>query len=154
MRAVTALEVEERRAGGRLPQRHVLRHRERRHEHEVLVDHADAGLMASAGERSIEPSSVDDDLPLVRLVQPVELPHESALARPVLPEQGMHLPGLHVEADLRVGPHAGEALDDVPHLDVREECVGRCSGISVMRNLRKSRGQGRRASARRRALRT
>ena len=38
------LEVQQRLARRTQPQRHILRHGQGRHEHEMLVDHADAGL--------------------------------------------------------------------------------------------------------------
>ena len=74
--------------------------------------------MASAGEWNDMRLAVDDDLAFVRLVQAVELPHQGALAGAVFAQQGMHFPGVHVEADVGVGQHAREALDDVAHLHV------------------------------------
>src|SRR5208337_4032706 len=53
-----------------------------------------------------------------RLVQAVELPHQGALSRDILTEQGMHLSRLHVETDLGVGHYAGKALHDIAHLRV------------------------------------
>ena len=67
---------------------------EHRHEHEVLVDHADAGgdRVARAAER--DRLAVDQDLALVGLVEAVQDVHQRGLAGAVLAEQGEDLAGL------------------------------------------------------------
>ncbi len=112
------LQVQERAAGRALAQGDILRHGHGRHEHEVLVDHPDACPDCIRRGTKDELPAVDEDLPFVRLVQAVELPHQGALSRAVLPEQGVHFPRLDVEADLGIGHHAGKALHDVAHLRV------------------------------------
>ena len=83
----------------------------------MLMDHAYARANRVGGRTELEASAVDDDLALVGLVHAVELAHQRALAGPVLSEKGVHLTGIHVEADLRIGLHSREAFDDVQHLD-------------------------------------
>ncbi len=87
-------------------------------EHEVLVDHADAGSDRIRGRMEAEGKSVYDDLALVGLVHSIELAHERALACAVLAEEGVNLPRRDVEADIGIGADAREALDDVAHLNL------------------------------------
>ena len=120
--AVRLLAVEEDAVGHRLlAEEDVLGDGEHRHEHEVLVDHADA-----AGDRVGRPvdrdgRAVEQDLALVRDGQPVQDVHEGRLAGAVLAEQGVDLAGPQVEADVVVGEHAGIAFRDPPHLERRHE---------------------------------
>ena len=92
----------------------VLGHGEHRDEHEVLVHHADAGghgvARAAEGDRLV----VDEDLALVRLVEPVEDVHQGGLAGAVLAEQGVDLARLDDEVDRVVGRERAEALGDRP----------------------------------------
>jgi hypothetical protein len=53
------------------------------------------------------------------VVEPVEDVHERRLAGAVLAEQRVHLAGGHVEVDVVVGQHAGEALGDPAKLQNR-----------------------------------
>ena len=87
-------------------------------EHEVLVDHADAGRDGVARAAEVTGVVVDQDLALVRLVEAVEDVHEGRLAGAVLAEQGEDLAGLHDEIDALVGDDAGEALGDPPQLQL------------------------------------
>ena len=89
----------------------------------MLVDHADAGPDGIGRRMEGMRLAVDDDLAFVRLVQAVELAHQRALAGAILAQQGVHLAGVHVEANLGIGQHAREALDDVAHLDVLDAVV-------------------------------
>ena len=70
-------------------ERDILGDGECRHEHEVLMDHPDAALDRVVGRRDLNRLTVQEDLPLIGLVQPVEDLHECALARPVLAEEGV-----------------------------------------------------------------
>ena len=78
------LHVEDARTAANLAAQHdVLRDGEVVHEHEVLMDHADAVRDSVIGAVDLDGLSVDADLPLVSLVQAVEYVHERALARTV-----------------------------------------------------------------------
>ena len=91
---------------------------EDRHEHEVLVDHADAGRDRITGPVELDRLAVDQDLALVRRVEAVQDVHEGGLAGAVLAEQAEDLAGLHDEVDPLVGDDAGEALGDPPQLEL------------------------------------
>jgi hypothetical protein len=82
------------------------------HEHEVLVDHADArgDRLGRVTERP--DLLVDDDLALVGPVEAREDVHEGGLARPVLAEEGEDLAAIHLDADVIVGQDPGELLRD------------------------------------------
>ena len=95
----------------------VLGHGHHRDEHEVLVHHPDPALDRVLGRRERRLLPVEEDLPRVRVVEPVEDVHQRRLAGAVLAEQRMHLAGGDVEVDVVVGEHAGEALGDPAELE-------------------------------------
>ena len=70
---------------------HVLGHGERRDEPEVLVHHADPGVERVARRVELDRLAVEQDLALVRPVEPGEDVRERALAGAVLAEQRVHL---------------------------------------------------------------
>ena len=78
----------------------------RRDQREVLMDHPEAGRdrIPRGAERHRPP--VEEDLPGIGLVQPVEDVHQRALPGAVLAEQGMDLAGREVEVDAVVGDDA------------------------------------------------
>ena len=73
--------------------------------------------IASRGEPIWTGSPRRTDLALVGLEQPVEDVHERGLARPVLPEQGVHLAAAQVEIDAVVRGECAEALGDALQLE-------------------------------------
>ena len=88
-----------------------------RDEHEVLVHHPEPRLDRVLGRSEGDGLPADEDLALVGLVEPVQDVHEGRLARAVLAEERVHLAAREVEADVVVGEHAGELLDDPAHLE-------------------------------------
>ena len=68
--------------------------------------------IAAFGEPSVTRLAVDQDLALVRLVEPVEDVHQRRLAGAVLAEQRVHLALAQVEVDAVVRDDAGEPLRD------------------------------------------
>jgi hypothetical protein len=88
------------------------------HEHEVLVDHPDAGRDRVTRAVELQGRPVDDDLALVGTVEPVQDVHQGRLAGPVLPEEPVDLPRLHEEVHVVVGDHAGEPLGDPTKLEL------------------------------------
>ena len=74
-------------------QDHVLGDGEVRNQHEVLVDHADAGRdrIGWRGEHHI--ATIEADRPAVGSIHPVEDAHQGRLARPVFADQGDDLTG-------------------------------------------------------------
>ena len=99
-------------AGGLVAEHDVLGDGEDGDEHEVLVDHADAGGHRVTGPGEVLHLAVELDLALVGLVEAVEHVHQGRLAGTVLAEQAVDLAGLDGEGDRVVGHHAAEALGD------------------------------------------
>ena len=92
---------------------------EDRDEHEVLVDHADAGRDRVARTAELRPALSSMRIsPSSGGVEPVEDVHEGRLARAVLAEQAEDLAGLHDEIDPLIGHDPGEALGDPPQLEL------------------------------------
>ena len=93
-------------------QHHVLGDREHGNQHEVLVHHADPrpdGIArALEGDRLV----IQQDLPVVGVVEPVEHVHQRALAGAVLPEQGVDLTLLDHQVDVVVGHQGTKGLGD------------------------------------------
>ena len=83
------------------------------HEHEVLVDHADAQVDGLAGALDVDGRAVDEDLAGVGGEQPVGDVHQRRLAGAVLAEQGDDLAAVNVERDVVVREDARESLGDV-----------------------------------------
>ncbi len=89
-------------------ERDVLRDREHRHQHEVLVHHADAGRDRVLRRAEARRLAVYVYLALVGLGQPVQDVHQGGLPRPVLAEQGVDLPRGNRKADPVVGDEGAE----------------------------------------------
>ena len=84
----------------------------RLHQHEVLIDHADARPDGVAGGAEHAGLAIHQDFSRVRAVMPGQNGHKGALARAVLAEQGLDPPRMDIQADLPVGPHRPENLGD------------------------------------------
>ena len=95
-----------------MPQHDVLGDGEDGDEHEVLVDHADAGRHRVAGAVELLHRAVEKDLPLIGLVQAVQDVHERRLARPVLTEEAVDLSRLDHEVDVVVRDEGAEPFGD------------------------------------------
>ena len=97
------------------PQRHVFRDGQLRHEHEVLVDHADAGADGLGRRTEYLLLSVDVYFAFVGPVETVQHPHQRALARAVLAEKCVYFSRCYVKRDVGVCHDAGETLGDAAH---------------------------------------
>ena len=93
----------------------VLGHREGLDEAKMLVHHADAGVERIARRVEAHRLAVQLDSALVGPVETGEDVRERRLAGAVLAEQGVHLAGGRLEADVVVRDHAWEALRDPEH---------------------------------------
>ena len=115
-----------------LAQDDVLQHAEGRHQHEVLVHHADApgdGVpRVLDGHRLVAQA----DGAGVRPVQAVEDLHQGGLARAVLAHQGVDFAGGEVEGDLVVGPHSREHLGDPVHFQQRHGVLSKKAGRRIV----------------------
>ena len=118
---VRLVPVKERPAGHRFrAEDDVLGDRQHRHEHEVLVDHADAASDGIRWPRDIDGLAVEQDLALVGTRQPVQDVHEGRLAGAVLAKQGVDLSAPYIQAYVVIGDDAGIALGNAAHLQSRE----------------------------------
>ena len=98
------------------------------HQHEMLVNHADAGP-----DRILRPAdspllAVDQDLPAVGLIVAVEDIHQRRLAGTVLAHDAVDGAGGDAEVDVAVGLDGAEALADATQLDRRRLRARRCCG--------------------------
>ena len=82
----------------------------------MLVHHADTRRNRVARALERHGLAVDEDLPLVGGVHPVQDVHERGLARAVLPEQGMNMSLLDRDIDRVVGDEGAKPLRDPPQL--------------------------------------
>ncbi len=123
---VGLLAIEEERPGHRLVAEHdVLGDGQHRHQHEMLVDHADATLDGIRRAGQVDLGPIEKDLPLVRSCETVEDVHECRLAGAVLAEQRVDLTWPHFQVDGVVGDDARIALRDAEHLERRcANCLG------------------------------
>ena len=72
------------------PQHHVLQHRERLHQHEVLMHHPDPRRQRVLRRPERHRSPPHEHLAPIRPVIPVQDPHQRRLPRPVLPHDPMN----------------------------------------------------------------
>ena len=109
---------EQRRARRGLPEHQVLGDRERRHQHEILMHHAEAVADRVVRRAEAHHLPAQPDLPVVRAVQAVEDAHQRRLAGAVLAEQRQDLALPQLEVDRIVGERApGKPLGDAAQLD-------------------------------------
>ena len=98
-------------------QQHVLQHRERLHQHEVLVHHADAGGDGVRGTGEFGRAPVDLDAPRVRPIQAIQDAHQGRLAGAVLADDAVDRPLRHLQRDVAVGANRPEPLVDATQCD-------------------------------------
>ena len=94
----------------------ILRRRERRHEHEVLVHHADAKLYRPSGAELVQLSAAYEHLPVRRLVYAVENVHQRGFPRAVLPDERKHLTAPYVQRYVVICENAGKFHAHMPEL--------------------------------------
>ena len=100
---------------GRCTDDHVLDHRHRRNQLEVLVHHADTGRNGVAGRMELQSLAVEGHSPLIGPVNAVEDVGERGLAGAVLSQHAVDLASPDVYRDGVVGDHPGEALGNAIH---------------------------------------
>ena len=103
---------------------------ERLDQPEMLVHHADPGVQRIGRRVEVHGTAVEQDLALVRPVEPGQDVRQRALAGPVLAEERMHLARRRLEIDAVVGDNAREALRDPAHRDGGER--GDADGASPL----------------------
>ena len=81
-----------------------------RHQHEMLVNHADAQSQGVPGAGQADRLAGHQDPAAVGMIKPRQDVHQGALPRPVFPQQGVDFPGQDLEGDLVEGNHAGKCF--------------------------------------------
>ncbi len=82
-----------------LTKEHVLSHRQRRYQAQILVDDGDAGVDRLLGRELRMDMLVDSDLARVRLYRSGQAADQRGFSGAVRPKQGMHLAGVDLEVD-------------------------------------------------------
>ena len=95
----------------------VLEHAERRHQHEMLMHHADAVADRLARGADAHGLAVDADFAGVGFVEAVEDRHQRRFAGAVLADDAVDDAALDDEIDVLVGVNRAEALVDADQLD-------------------------------------
>ena len=106
------------RLGGFVAENNVLRDRENRYQHEVLVNHADPCINRISRGIHHQGLVVDEHLAGRRGVQPGEDVHQRRLAGAVLTEERDSLALRHREVHIIIGEHTRELLGDPTHLEL------------------------------------
>jgi hypothetical protein len=111
-------------------QPHVLGHRERVEQAEVLEHHGDAERARLLRVAHLHRLAVEVHVALVGLDGAVDDLHQRGLAGAVLAQHRMHLAGLHGERDAVVGHHGRVSLGDARQLQPRRRAgSGRRCGV-------------------------
>ena len=105
---------------------HVFEHGERRHQHEVLMHHADAVADRLARGADSDRLAVDADLACVGFVEAVEDRHQRRFAGAVLADDAVDDSALDDEIDVVVGVNRAEALVDADEFDGGRRLHGHC----------------------------
>jgi hypothetical protein len=134
--ALGAGSVEQGAAAGLGAERDVLGDRERRDQHEMLVDHADAGGDRVARGAEVERAAPDPDHAARRAVEAVSQVHQGALAGAVLADDRDDLARGDRERDIIAGDARDRIAEDLREPDELER-----------RRLARVRGGGRRRPA-------
>ena len=118
-------------ARARPAQHDVLDYAHRFDQHEMLVDHRDAGRHRFGGPVAGERAAAKNDFARVRRRHAEQHFHQGALARAVLAEQAEDLARSHFEIDAVVRAHGAEAADDPSHFQKRGHQMSRLAGSAT-----------------------
>ena len=101
--------------GGGESQGHIFGDRQRGHQHEMLVDHADTVGYGIRRRGQPNGPAIQANLSGIGLVETVKDLHQGALAGPVLPEKRVDFSRHQVEIHPIVGNHARKGFSDGAH---------------------------------------
>ena len=99
---------------------HILDDAEHRHQHEMLMHHADPAGDAVAGAGERHRLAINEDVAGIGAVEPGQDVHQGGFAGPVLTKKAKHLAGADVQVDILVRLHRAETLADAAQLDIHE----------------------------------
>ena len=109
----------------------VLEQSQLRHQHELLVHHADAAGEGLGRTGEGDGALVDDDGALVRPVDPLEETHQRRFAGAIAADDGVTVPRCHREVDMVVGDEGAEAARDAARAEAdRRRAAGSARGIA------------------------
>jgi len=151
---------------GQVAREEVLQAAQTREQADVLMNHRDSQTSGGVGIEVRDRAARQADLAFIRCIQPRQDLDQRGLARPVLADQRVNLPGAHVQAHVAERLDAGEGLAEardlenggqcdtpVPRATVDSECREpvRCSPRGALRGRAPSRrGESHRHPARNR----
>ena len=101
------------------PEQDVLGDGHLRDQAQLLVDQGDPGFERSLGAAHLQWLAIDEDGALGRLEDPRQHPHQGRLARAVLADDRVDLPGQDLDVDAIHSNGTAEALDELAPLDDR-----------------------------------
>ncbi len=96
---------------------HVFEHGERRHQHEVLMHHADAMADGLARGTDSDRLAVDTDFACVGFIEAVENRHQRRFTSPILTHDSVDDSAFDDQVDIIVGVDRAEALINADELD-------------------------------------
>ena len=99
-----------------VPEHDVLDRVQRRHEIELLIDHADAQPLGRAGRVDANDASIDEDPAGIGRLRAGQNLHERRLAGAVLTDQRQHFAGIELQRNVIQRPHPGKRFPDAAHL--------------------------------------
>jgi len=84
---------------------------------EVLVNHTNMIVKRNTRRRYSDRTTIEADLPFIRLIQTIQDPHQRRLAGAVFPKKAMNLSPAHRKVDAVIGNNPRKALDDAMQLN-------------------------------------
>ena len=79
----------------------------------MLMDHANAKVDRIGGRTDLHRLPVEQDLPLIRLIKPVEDVHQGRFAGAIFTKQGVDFTSFNVKIDMIGGQYTGKALNNI-----------------------------------------
>lgn len=107
-------------------QHYVFKHTEVINQHEMLMDHTDAGIDCISRTVDADRRTVDMDRATVGMVEAVEYAHQGGLAGPVLTYDAMDGATSNLQIDIAISFNRTEALGNAFQLDGISAIAGIC----------------------------
>ncbi len=135
------IQIQERATAGGQPQRDIFGHRERIHQHKMLVDHTDAQVNGGCGRSDGYGAAIEPDLAAVGRIETIENLHQRGFARAVFAQQRVNLATAHIKINGMGGQHARESLCNPGHFQMvnrwttggeKHWCCHGCEGYWVV----------------------
>lgn len=105
---------------GDVPQNDIPQYGLFRHQHKVLMDHADSQTDGILGGVDFTLLAKDADRPFIGLGQPVQNIHNGGFAGAIFPDEAVDFRFLYGDVYMVIGQHAGKCLGNILQFD----CIG------------------------------